>query len=237
MQLNLAAVQLGTRALGPGRRAVVWVQGCPFRCAGCVAPDWIAREQAHLVSVAELARRILADPGIEGLTFSGGEPMLQAAALAELAGAVRSERDVSVICFTGYTLRRLRDDPPGRPGVADLLAATDLLIDGRYVAARDDGVGLRGSSNQRLHHLTGRLAGHADLGTAPRRVEVYVAGDQALMVGVPAHGMLEAFHRAFPGPAGSSTYAAQDVVLEGPGPAEPVLDESAHRRAAGAGAR
>jgi anaerobic ribonucleoside-triphosphate reductase activating protein len=26
-------------ALGPGRRAVIWVQGCASRCAGCIAPE------------------------------------------------------------------------------------------------------------------------------------------------------------------------------------------------------
>lgn len=39
--INVAEICLGTRALGPGLRSALWVQGCPFRCPGCVAPDWI----------------------------------------------------------------------------------------------------------------------------------------------------------------------------------------------------
>ena len=46
--LNVAAVCQATRALGPGLRAVVWVQGCPCRCPGCVAPDWMALKPARL---------------------------------------------------------------------------------------------------------------------------------------------------------------------------------------------
>lgn len=39
--LNVAATRVGTRTLGPGVRSVVWVQGCPFHCLGCLAPEWI----------------------------------------------------------------------------------------------------------------------------------------------------------------------------------------------------
>jgi pyruvate-formate lyase-activating enzyme len=39
--VQAAETCVGTRALGPGLRSAVWVQGCPFRCTGCIAPDWI----------------------------------------------------------------------------------------------------------------------------------------------------------------------------------------------------
>ena len=75
---NLAAFQSQTRALGPGVRAAIWVQGCQLRCRGCIAPDWIPQTEAQLVPVAHLAERILQIPALQGLTISGGEPMLQA---------------------------------------------------------------------------------------------------------------------------------------------------------------
>jgi len=43
LEVQVAETCIGTRALGPGLRSVVWVQGCPFSCAGCIAPDWIPR--------------------------------------------------------------------------------------------------------------------------------------------------------------------------------------------------
>ncbi|WP_250285213.1 MULTISPECIES: 4Fe-4S single cluster domain-containing protein [unclassified Frankia] len=197
--LNVAATCRLTHALGPGPRAAVWVQGCPFRCAGCVAPEWIPDRPARLVAPAELAAELCSVPGLTGLTFSGGEPMSQAAGLAELARharALRPEQDLSLICFTGYRLERLRHSPPNA-GVADLLAQVDVLIDGRYVASRDDNRGLRGSGNQRIHHLTGRLRGGGyDFEGRLRTTEIMIADGEVLMVGIPASGLLAALDEA-----------------------------------------
>ncbi len=188
--LNVAEICYATRALGPGVRAVVWVQGCCFRCPGCIAPEWIPRRMGRLVAPEDLAVELLHHPEVEGLTFSGGEPMLQASGLAALARAARRRRGLSVVCYTGFTLEELRERPP-RPGVADLLAEVDVLIDGLYVSALDDGRGLRGSVNQRVHHLTDR-ARHYDFETGPRRVELQVRNGDVLMVGVPARQSLKA---------------------------------------------
>jgi anaerobic ribonucleoside-triphosphate reductase activating protein len=194
--LNVAATVVATRALGPGRRAVVWVQGCPFDCAGCVAPDWIPDSPARLVAPADLVAELLADETVDGLTFSGGEPMAQAAGLAALARLARERRPgLSLICFTGYRLERLRRDPPS-PGVTELLDAVDVLIDGRYVAALDDNRGLRGSSNQRIHHLTDRLRDAAHGFDGERRAEVRLGTNEALVVGVPPRGLLAALDTA-----------------------------------------
>jgi anaerobic ribonucleoside-triphosphate reductase activating protein len=140
-----------------------------------------------------LAAELLADPDVTGLTFSGGEPMAQAAGLAEVIRAARRMRDLSLICFTGYRLKELRAQSPGA-GVGDLLAETDVLIDGRYVATRNRNRGLRGSDNQRVHFLTGRLAGvEAELLDGPRRTEFRLRGSSMLLVGVPSRDVAEAF--------------------------------------------
>ncbi|WP_190021120.1 4Fe-4S single cluster domain-containing protein [Streptomyces hiroshimensis] len=194
--LNVAATYVGTEALGPGVRSALWVQGCPFRCAGCIAPGWIPDRAARRAGPGELAAELLADPRVSGLTLSGGEPMQQAAGLAETVRLAREIRDVSVICFTGYRLERLRAEPPS-PGVPDLLAAVDVLIDGRYVAALNDGRGLRGSSNQVIHHLTPRLADCGyDFGHGARIAELAVRGPETLLVGVPPRGLPAAFDTA-----------------------------------------
>ncbi|MFG2995939.1 4Fe-4S single cluster domain-containing protein [Streptomyces sp. NPDC048340] len=194
--LNVAATRVGTEALGPGVRSALWVQGCPFDCAGCMSPDWIPDRPARQAEPGELAAELLGDPRVGGLTFSGGEPMRQAAGLAEVARLARLARDVSVICFTGYRLEQLRRRPPN-PGVAELLAAVDVLIDGRYVAALDDGRGLRGSSNQRVHHLTRRLTESGyDFAHRPRTAEIAVSGPEAMLIGVPPPGLLAAFDNA-----------------------------------------
>lgn len=186
--LNVAEICPATSALGPGVRAVVWVQGCPFRCRGCLAPDWIPDRPARQMTPDELAAALLSDPRVTGLTFSGGEPMAQAAGLAATVRAVRAVKDVTLICFTGFRLGELT----GRPAAEELLAEVDVLIDGRYVAVRDDDRGLRGSDNQQVHHLTERLRGH-DFTGGSRRAEIHVKDREALLVGVPPSSLTAAW--------------------------------------------
>lgn len=191
--LNVAAVCGATHALGPGLRAVVWVQGCPFHCQGCIAPDWIPYKPARLMAIDELVEELLANPEVSGLTFSGGEPMKQAAGLTEVARLARQRRDLNIICFTGYKIEKLLKSPID-PAVKDLLEQLDVLIDGAYNAHLNDNRGLRGSSNQRIHHLSLRLKDF-DFETSPRRVEMQIEDGQILMVGIPLTGMDAAFNR------------------------------------------
>lgn len=206
--VNVAEVAVGTRALGPGTRSAVWVQGCPLRCPGCLAPEWLPDVPARLVPAGELAAELLSDPDVSGLTLSGGEPMAQAAGLAAVVLAARALRDVDVVCYTGFPLAALRRRPPG-PGVDDLLALVDVLIDGPYAAGLDDGAGLRGSSNQTVHHLTDRLAAAAAGFTGgPRRVEIRITGSRVQLIGVPPAGLLAALGDLRPGGGSGSGRAA-----------------------------
>jgi anaerobic ribonucleoside-triphosphate reductase activating protein len=193
-QLNIAAVRVGTRCLGPGIRSVVWVQGCPFSCPGCIAPEWIPVLPARLVSAEELALELLSDPDVRGLTFSGGEPVLQAQQLAALAQLARQERELSIICFTGFSMPELKKQPR-LPGLEELFAQVDVLITGRYVQNLNDGSGLRGSRNQRIYHLTQRLKDY-DFENAPRTTEIQINQGSLFLVGVPPLGVVEALKKA-----------------------------------------
>lgn len=132
--------------LGPGTRAVLWVQGCTLACPGCVVPEsWPAGGQA--TPVAQLVDWLAALP-VEGLTLTGGEPMQQAPALTRLVDETRARRDLGVVLYTGYRYEDLRRHP--------LLERVDLLIDGPYRRDLHADLRWRGSSNQRLVHLTDR---------------------------------------------------------------------------------
>jgi len=146
----------------------------------------------------EVVSELLVHPEVTGLTFSGGEPMLQAAGLAAVARLARRQRDLSIICYTGFTLEQLRAHPPG-PGVEDLLNEIDVLIDGPYIEELNDQQGLRGSANQRIHYLTDRLRWF-DFVHIPRRIEIYLEGEYALLVGIPTSEQLAAFERALTQP-------------------------------------
>jgi len=113
----------------------------------------------HLVPAAEVVEWILEAQRrwhLEGVTFLGGEPMLQARGLARVAKESR-RAGLSVMVFTGFTIESLRARP--LPGVEELLAATDLLVDGPYLAQHPETKRhWVGSTNQRFHFLTDRYA-------------------------------------------------------------------------------
>jgi anaerobic ribonucleoside-triphosphate reductase activating protein len=125
----------------------VWVQGCPLRCRGCISPQWLPFEGGEERPVDDLAEEICATNGIDGVTFSGGEPFAQARALVAVVAGVRARRDLSVMSYTGFTVERLRR---GDVWQRRLLDACDLVVDGPYVAALHADLRWRGSANQRL---------------------------------------------------------------------------------------
>lgn len=180
--LNLAAFSARTQALGPGLRAVIWVQGCPFRCRGCIAPNWIPSKPVYSYTPEEIVAKINLDV-INGFTFSGGEPMQQAEGLALVAQLARKKKDINIICFTGYKFERLILDPPN-DGVLKLLNEVDVLVDGPYIESQNNSIGLRGSTNQRIIHLSSKLRGH-DLEGQTRRFEVTVSDGELAFIGIP----------------------------------------------------
>lgn len=190
----MAAYQPATKALGPGRRFVLWVQGCCFNCTGCVAPEWIPQITNQLISVTELAELIVETPDLEGLTLSGGEPMLQAEGLSALIDAVHLRQPhFTVICYTGFRLKQLqRDNNPARLA---LLQRLDVLIDGVYRQDQNNSVGLRGSSNQCVHFLSGAYKEQTEQFTqAARRLEFHFSdNNEVLMVGIPPRQLPEHF--------------------------------------------
>ena len=127
---------------GPGLRLTVFTQGCPHRCPGCHNPQTHDPAGGREETTTALLARYTADPLLDGLTISGGEPMEQAAECAALAEAVHALGG-NVWVYTGWRY--------------------EVLVDGPYVEAeRSLELRWRGSRNQRLIDLnatrrTGRL--------------------------------------------------------------------------------
>lgn len=82
--------------------------------------------------------------------------MDQAAPLTELLDRLRRDRPWIVTAYSGYVLDHLASDRP--PGSAALVERLDVLIDGLYVESLHAALRWRGSSNQRIHLLSGRVA-------------------------------------------------------------------------------
>lgn len=189
-------------ALGPGRRAGIWFQGCSIGCRGCVSVDTWTADPDLAIEVADVLGWLddLPVRDVDGVTISGGEPTDQPAALAELLdgiGAWRSARPPDlptpdVLVFTGR--------PPAWLSSSDAacLAGTDAVIAGPYVAGRAGVSPLRGSENQRLVALT-PLGEQCRTGydTSVRAsVQVEVATDGIWMIGIPLPGTMSAIEKA-----------------------------------------
>ncbi len=98
-----------------------------------------------------LFSQIMENPLLQGVTFSGGEPFLQPAPLADLAQKLHSN-GLDVVTYTGYTLEKLKAMKD--KGIDALLRETDLLIDGPFqFEKRDLTLPFRGSRNQRVIEL------------------------------------------------------------------------------------
>ena len=193
--LHLARRSNRCTVLGPGVRAVLWVQGCPLRCPGCVAPETLPFAGGEIVQVPRLADEFIALRGIEGLTFSGGEPMAQAAALTKLVDQVRSGRDLSIVCYSGFPLDYLRSK--GTSAQHELIKRLDILIDGPYLRGRHTDLRWRGSENQQVHFLSPRYRHLAEM-VQERGSWIefeWDAQDSLHWMGIPPLGFRNAFEQ------------------------------------------
>ena len=155
--LNVSSTMSRSRANGPGVRAVIWVQGCTIGCRGCYSASTHPHEASSLHRPSEISEWLQSIPDIEGVTFSGGEPFEQAAAVLESINSIRENMgsDFSVFVYTGYEIEFLRKS--NDRNVHDLLNAIDILSAGPFdYKLRDETLLWRGSSNQSLHFLSNR---------------------------------------------------------------------------------
>jgi anaerobic ribonucleoside-triphosphate reductase activating protein len=185
--LSVAQIVPVTEAEGPGRRLAIWFQGCPLRCPECCNPEMLpfaggtSRLVDEILTVIERAHQT---ESIEGITLLGGEPLAHAAGAAALARGTRA-LGLTVMVFTGYTLDEARKLPD--PHVAELLAHTDILVDGPYVRELPD-TRRRwiGSTNQRIHFLSDRYHPDDPCWRRPNTLELRLHDGELTVNGFPA---------------------------------------------------
>ncbi|MEV8451286.1 4Fe-4S single cluster domain-containing protein [Streptomyces sp. NPDC052095] len=218
MRVRIDGTHFPLETLGPGRRLGIWLQGCPLACAGCMSRHTWDPDGGRSTDVAELLEqwRSALARGAGGLTVSGGEPLAQPEALAELlrgAAALRSAGTLpgatgdglpaDLLVYTGYE--------EGEWGAArsTALASADAVVTGRFRVAEPTGLVWRGSANQRLTPRTAlggiRYAPHLDRAADGPTVQVVVEsgrtpgapdGPPAVRLhGIPRRGELTTMER------------------------------------------
>lgn len=150
---------------GPGKRAVLFLQGCPLACDGCQNKHlWLDRTpDTQTASSRDLALRLTyINP--QAVTISGGEPFAQLVGLDGLIFWLRAlQPRIHIIVYSGYTWEHiigiatdggLQDSK----AVMRILNNIDILVDGPFVRSLDHNlINWRGSSNQRPINMPATL--------------------------------------------------------------------------------
>ncbi len=135
---------------GEGIRSVIWFQGCPHHCLECQNPETWAFDGGYEIKISDLKQQISELEFQAGVTFSGGDPMAQPEALAELAKCVK-DNNMNVWCYTGYTFEELMNLADKNDVYISALNNIDVLVDGKFeIKKKSFDVKFRGSTNQRI---------------------------------------------------------------------------------------
>lgn len=135
---------------GEGVRLVIFLAGCPHRCLKCHNPQSWDIRNGREVPIAEVGNRLVEmyrEGNYQGITFSGGDPLMQHGALRKLIKAIRTQiPSINIWCYTGFVYEQIKD--------LDVLRYIDVLVDGPYVESRRfPSKKFRGSNNQRILFL------------------------------------------------------------------------------------
>jgi anaerobic ribonucleoside-triphosphate reductase activating protein len=158
MEIRIAGTARESVVDGPGLRFVIFVQGCRHRCQGCHNPDTWEPLGGVPVEVEDLLEQVRKEKLIKGVTFSGGEPFLQARPLAWLGRQIKA-LGLDIITYTGYTWEKLQDIMREDQGIRELLLVSDYIVDGPFIMEEKDfELPFRGSRNQRIIDVKNSIA-------------------------------------------------------------------------------
>lgn len=133
---------------GDGLRVVVWEAGCSHFCEGCQNPiTWDPNGGLEFDADAKAEVFDQLDKNyIEGITFSGGDPLHTANVkdTEELAKEIKEKYpDKNIWVYTGGSWEDIYD--------LTIMKYIDVLVDGEFMQCKKDATLLwKGSSNQRV---------------------------------------------------------------------------------------
>ncbi len=150
MYWRLNRIQYPVYNLGRGKRIGIWTQGCSIGCENCISKSLWSVDGGRDISLNIIYDQILkAADDYDGLTITGGEPMDQYKPLMEFCKFIKSNTNMDILVYSGYTIKQIMGKYPD--GL--FMKYIDLLIDGPYYETSHSDSGDRGSSNQRLYEF------------------------------------------------------------------------------------
>jgi anaerobic ribonucleoside-triphosphate reductase activating protein len=152
--MNLHGISKSSRVNGPGKRFVIWTQGCSKGCKNCFNPATWNFEPNLILDVKEIFE-LIKESNVRGVTISGGDPLEQPDELLELLKLLK-ELDLSsgIILFSGFTWDEINNIGGS---TLECLDYVDLLIDGKFEEELKTDIGIRGSSNQNYIYFSSKI--------------------------------------------------------------------------------
>ena len=138
---------------GPGIRFSLFTQGCPHHCKGCHNPQTHDFDAGKEIEIQTIVDKMVANPLLDGITLTGGEPFCQVNECLELIKQLKkANHNYDVITYTVLTIEELlKKGHTENPQILEFLSYIDYLIDGPFVLElRDLDIDFRGSKNQRI---------------------------------------------------------------------------------------
>ncbi len=133
---------------GPGIRTVLWFQGCTHNCYGCHNPQTHDLDGGYITETSKIIEEVGDISFQDGITFSGGDPIMQIDAVLEIA---KKYPDINKWLYTGFTFEQLLLIGEKKESMRELLNLLDVVVDGKFeMNLRSFDVKFRGSTNQRV---------------------------------------------------------------------------------------
>ncbi|WP_413693100.1 4Fe-4S single cluster domain-containing protein [Psychromonas sp. KJ10-2] len=149
-QFNYANITKGSDIYGPGKRYVIWLQGCTLGCKGCWNTDMWPHKEKNLIDREALFIDILSVTDISGVTILGGEPLEQCENVLWLLNKLQSTK-FDCMLYSGYSYSEIL----GNALFSQVLKLVDIMVTGRFeLSLRDVNLRWRGSTNQEVLFFT-----------------------------------------------------------------------------------
>lgn len=149
MKIRIGGIEYQNKTSAPWVSTEIFVTGCYKNCPGCFNQK-LRSFDGNNMDTDYIVSDLIKNVPYKKVTFSGGEPFLQAAPLAMIAKELRKE-GFFITCYSGYSADEL---PYLLPNAIDLLENIDILVDGIFIKELltpiDTDFKFVGSSNQRI---------------------------------------------------------------------------------------
>lgn len=156
-EIRLAGIAYNSLVNGEGMRMVIFSQGCYHHCDECFNPETWDFNKGKIFKIKEIEDKVINnEPLIDGITFSGGDPIEQASRFKQIAKFIKEQTKLTIWLYTGYTWEQLVDKCKNDKNVLSLISCVDVIMDGRFdknkmtsESSNPSNFPYRGSTNQR----------------------------------------------------------------------------------------